>query len=104
MKQPHASPAATIEILRQQGLRPPKMLTLSITGICNLTCRHCWVEADRSSAVGNVPEAALRRLIGEYREIGGEELRFTGGEPLCHPGWPELLHLAHAEGFRTIAT
>lgn len=104
MNQHPASPAATIDILRQHGLRPPKMLTLSITGICNLACRHCWVEADKTSATGNVPEASLRPLMGEYREIGGEGLRFTGGEPLCHPGWPELLRLARVLGFATIAT
>ncbi|HEX9078205.1 MAG TPA: radical SAM protein [Desulfuromonadaceae bacterium] len=104
MKQPPASSAATIDILRQHGLRPPRMLTLSITGICNLACRHCWVEADRTSTVGNVPEAALHRLITEYKEIGGDGLRFTGGEPLCHPGWPELMRLARAGGFGAVAT
>ncbi|HTP64093.1 MAG TPA: radical SAM protein [Geobacteraceae bacterium] len=104
MKQPPASPAATIEILRQHGLRPPKMFTFSITGICNLVCRHCWVEADTSDAAPHVPVTALRRLIGEYRELGGEGLRFTGGEPLCHPGWLELLRFACDTGFATIAT
>ncbi len=104
MKEPPASPAATIEILRQHGLRPPRMFTFSITGVCNLACRHCWVEADKSSAAGHVPEAQLRRLISEYKEIGGEGLRFTGGEPLCHPNWPELLRLACDAGFKTVAT
>ncbi len=104
MKQSSAPPAATIEILRQHGLRPPKMLTISITGLCNLVCRHCWVEADTTSPVTHVPVAALHRLLGEYREIGGEGVRFTGGEPLCHPGWLDSLRLACAAGFKTVAT
>ena len=97
-------PGFVLETLRQYGLRPPKMLTLSITGICNLTCKHCWVEADTSSSAGHVPTSELVRVIGEYREIGGKGIRITGGEPLSHPGWPELLRFACAAGFRTVAT
>lgn len=79
------------------------MLTLSITGVCNLVCRHCWVEADPSSSAAQVPEPALRRIISEYRELGGEGIRITGGEPLCHPAWLDVLRFACAVGLGTVA-
>lgn len=102
-KSPATATADTFDILRQEGLRPPKMLTLSITAACNLTCRHCWVEAESASSSLHVPEKALHRLIGEYKEIGGEGLRITGGEPLSHPAWLDLLRFACGLGFGSVA-
>jgi len=103
MKQKALSPGAALETLRQHGLRHPKMLTFSITAACNLTCKHCWVEAMSASSSLHVPEKTLRRLIGEYRDFGGDGVRITGGEPLSHPGWLELLRFACGVGFKTVA-
>jgi radical SAM protein with 4Fe4S-binding SPASM domain len=79
------------------------MLTFSITSACNLTCKHCWVEADSQAASIHVPERTIRRLLGEYMEIGGESVRFTGGEPLLHPSWLGLLRHACEIGFKSVA-
>jgi radical SAM protein with 4Fe4S-binding SPASM domain len=103
MKQDSVSPDAALETLRQHGLRPPKMLTVSITGACNLTCRHCWVEADTTSPSAHVPAPSLLRLIGDYKELGGGGVRITGGEPLCHPDCMNLLRFACDLGFGTVA-
>jgi radical SAM protein with 4Fe4S-binding SPASM domain len=102
-KSPAKGTADTFEILSQAGLHPPKMLTLSITAACNLTCRHCWVEAVSASSSLHVPKKALRRLIGEYKELGGEGVRITGGEPLSHPAWLDLLRFACGLGFSSVA-
>ena len=85
------------------GLRPPKTLTIAITGACNLTCTHCWVGAGEAGSAGHVPKLTLRRLIAEFAALGGEGLRLTGGEPLCHPDVLELLRLARSSGFNTLA-
>jgi radical SAM protein with 4Fe4S-binding SPASM domain len=103
MPQRHIETCDTLEILRQLGLRPPKMLTFSITGACNLTCRHCWVEAESASPSMHVARETLLQLVREYREIGGEGVRITGGEPLLHPAWLDLLRLAWELGFKTVA-
>ena len=92
------------EILEQKGLKPPRMLTFSITGACNLVCAHCWVEADTTSSSMHVPEDAIRRILAEHRESGGEGIRFTGGEPLLHPSWPDLMRFAVELGFKNVAT
>ena len=91
------------DMLRSKGLRPPATLTLSITGSCNIACRHCWVDAGTDTAIGHAPEPLLDRLIGEFAAIGGTGIRFTGGEPLCYPGWPGLVRLARSAGFRNIS-
>ena len=91
------------QTLRLAGLRPPKTLTMAITGACNLTCSHCWVGAGGPGSARHVPSATLRRLIAEFAALGGGGLRLTGGEPLCHPDLLELLRFARSAGFGTLA-
>jgi radical SAM protein with 4Fe4S-binding SPASM domain len=88
--------------LALSGLRPPKMLTISITGACNLSCSHCWVAAGESASPPHVAGATVARLLGEFASLGGEGVRLTGGEPLCHPDWLEVLRLAVCSGFSTV--
>ena len=95
--------AHAAEVLRQKCLLPPKMLTLAITSTCNLTCSHCWVEAAPSASAVHAPEMALRRLIEEFAALGGEGVRFTGGEPLCHPAWLGLMKFARSVGLPKVA-
>ena len=92
-------PNEALRILRRHNLRPPRVLTMAITRACNLSCSHCWVDADGTLAAGHVPERTLRRLIEEFRILGGEGIRFTGGEPLCHPAWLRVLQFSRSVGF-----
>lgn len=96
-------PSEAVKILRREGVRPPITLTLAITGACNLSCRHCWVGAGVSSSAPHVPDRTLRRLLAEFAALGGEGVRFTGGEPLCHPDWQGLMQFARELGFRRVS-
>ncbi|HZV82339.1 MAG TPA: radical SAM protein [Geobacteraceae bacterium] len=84
--------------MRREELFLPKTLTIAITGRCNLACRHCWVGAGEGGS-GDVPERTLRRMLVEFRELEGEGVCLTGGEPLCHPAWLRILQFARALGF-----
>jgi radical SAM protein with 4Fe4S-binding SPASM domain len=88
--------------LGQAGLRPPGVLTLSITGACNLACCHCWVKAGEASSHAHVPLRSICRLVEEFAAIGGHGIRITGGEPLCHPRWLDILRFARSLGFETV--
>jgi radical SAM protein with 4Fe4S-binding SPASM domain len=90
------------ETLELSGLRLPKTLTIAITGACNLTCKHCWVAAGEGGSAGHVATETVSRLIKEFADLGGEGVRLTGGEPLCHPDWLPLLRLAVASGFSSV--
>jgi len=83
-------------------LRPPGMLTLAITGACNLKCCHCWVSAGEATSHAHVPLRTVRRLVEDFAAIGGTGIRITGGEPLCHPHWLDILQLSRSLGFKTI--
>lgn len=95
-------PIQPLEALRQFGLKPPRILTVAITDACNLVCNHCWVEAGGLTVATHVPEQLIERMIAEFAALGGEGLRVTGGEPLCHPAWLNILRCSRTAGFRTL--
>lgn len=95
--------STALKTLCREGLRPPKSLTIAITGACNLACRHCWVSAGETSSAPHVPERTVRRLIDEFLALDGEGVCLTGGEPLCHPGWLKILQCARSSGLRNVS-
>jgi radical SAM protein with 4Fe4S-binding SPASM domain len=91
-----------LTMLNLAGLRPPGTLTLAITGACNLECAHCWVRAGEATSHAHVPMQTLCRLAEEFAAIGGEGIRITGGEPLCHPHWLDILQHSCSLGFKEV--
>ncbi|MCC6728648.1 MAG: radical SAM protein [Chthonomonadales bacterium] len=76
--------------------RPLLQATIQITFRCNLTCAHCGqVQVGevrpRDSAV---PVERLRARIDSAVGAGAATLYLTGGEPLTHPRWPEVVRYA----------
>ena len=84
-------------------IRPPATLTLAITDCCNLTCSHCWVATDQQPQSGHVPEWSLLQIIEQFAALGGKHIRFTGGEPLLHPGWLRAMQFAATIGLSAIS-
>lgn len=91
-----------MKIFQQCGLKPPKTLSIAITGDCNLRCCHCWVKAGEESSRSHVPLRILRRLVAEFAAIGGDGIRITGGEPLCHPDWLDIVKFSSSLGFKKV--
>lgn len=90
------------QIMQEAGVRPPVTLTLAITRACNLACHHCWVEAGPSAASLHVPVQILRSLMKESAAMGTAGICLTGGEPLSHPHWLELMRLSRMLGFQQV--
>jgi radical SAM protein with 4Fe4S-binding SPASM domain len=55
-------------------------LYLHITKACNLTCKHCYVEAG-SPLKEELSITETLKIIDEFVHLGGEKLIITGGEP-----------------------
>ncbi len=83
--------------MARAGLAAPRALTVAVTGRCNLSCTHCLVEAGRPACAPDVPAATLMRLVAEFAALGGRELWLTGGEPLLHPRFEDVLACCAAE-------
>jgi radical SAM protein with 4Fe4S-binding SPASM domain len=77
----------------ESGLSRPKHLTLMITDRCNLRCHHCLL--DCTPDLGQlVPKEAVVGILEAFARLGCERLMLTGGEPLLHPDWLEILSFA----------
>jgi MoaA/NifB/PqqE/SkfB family radical SAM enzyme len=83
-----------MESIARAELNPPKVLTLMMTNNCNLGCRHCWPESFSHEMMNPVPVETLKRLITDFCALGAQEICLTGGEPLTHSGWRQLLCFA----------
>lgn len=86
---------------RPIGVPPLRSLYFYIAGACNLACRHCWI------APGFDPEARGKQFIPfEYVEkavraakpLGLTSVKLTGGEPLLHPRFREILTFVASQG------
>lgn len=81
------------EKIGKAGLQKPKILTLMITEACNLSCPHCLLNCKNLDAVP-VQKEIIVNIVDEFSELGGEVLFLTGGEPLSHPEWFDILGYA----------
>ncbi len=81
-------------ILKNAGLPAPRSLTLAITQNCNLACVHCWPESGAHAIEGSLEAKALEQTIESFIRLGVKELTITGGEPLTHPGWLDILRFS----------
>ncbi len=80
-----------LDSIIRAGLRSPKIVTLMVTNGCNLSCLHCWPESRSCGTAPPVPADTIKRLVKEFALLGVEEVCLTGGEPLTHPDWFEIL-------------
>lgn len=71
---------------------------ISITGRCGFSCRHCFNAEDSAPQRGELSRDALLDLIAQLDDCGVHALEITGGEPLIHPNFKELLHEIAARG------
>jgi cyclic pyranopterin phosphate synthase len=81
-------------------------LRVSVTDRCNFRCQYCmpadglpWLERKEILTFEEI-----ERLVRLFVELGVEDLRLTGGEPLVRREFPKLLGmLAGIEGLRDVS-
>ncbi|MCS6915881.1 MAG: radical SAM protein [Myxococcales bacterium] len=81
-------------------------LWLQLTGtLCNLACRHCFISCGPHD--DRVPVMSLSRieaLLAEAEELGVKEYYLTGGEPMLHPAFFDVLERVLKQGPTTVLT
>jgi len=75
---------------------PLRSIYFYLTEGCNLACRHCWIapEFDESGIMPAIPVNLFHKVINEALPLGLTDIKLTGGEPLMHPRFGELLDIA----------
>jgi uncharacterized Fe-S cluster-containing radical SAM superfamily protein len=96
---------ATGERRAQVALKSLDTLWFNTGTLCNLTCRHCYIESSPSNdRLVYLSAAEIAEYLDEIENLGlGTKLiGFTGGEPFMNPVLPAMLEIALARGFRTL--
>lgn len=83
-----------VDTIIRSGLKPPRDITIMITNKCNLSCCHCLPESNLHETRPMISAREIKGLIREFVHIGVKEVCLTGGEPLVHPDWFEILSFA----------
>ena len=69
----------------------------SITGACNMKCRHCFMSAPEAKH-GEPSLEELRKIADQLAACGYFNVSLTGGEPLIRKDLPEFLDLLKERG------
>ena len=68
----------------------------SITGRCNMRCRHCYMGAPAGQS--ELPLATMQRILDALCASGAMQISLTGGEPLMRADLMELIDSILARG------
>jgi radical SAM/Cys-rich protein len=108
---PLAAPAEQLRLLKaalvdaefeaRAGRLAPAALEVfqvNLGKLCNMTCRHCHVDAgpDRTDAM--MDDATLEQVIAAIRRSGAHTVDLTGGAPELHPRFRDLVQAAADAG------
>ena len=75
--------------------RPLRSLRVSVTDRCNLRCRYCMPEEEYVwlPREGLLTFEEIRELVIAFTDLGVNNVRLTGGEPLLRKDLPELVRM-----------
>lgn len=74
-----------------------KLLNIYLTNSCNLRCVHCFMKSGIKLA-NELGKNDWLNVLKQFKECGGTNVTFTGGEPLMNPDFEEIVRYAHGTG------
>jgi radical SAM protein with 4Fe4S-binding SPASM domain len=83
----------------------PLLVSWNITGLCNLACGHCYLDAARRRRADRdeIHTTTAVGIVGQIAELApGAMLVFSGGEPLLRRDLPVLVRQAAACGLAPV--
>jgi radical SAM/Cys-rich protein len=83
-----------------EALKPGRLeiFQVNLGKLCNMTCRHCHVDAgpDRTDAM--MSDAVVERVLAAIRSSGAHTVDLTGGAPELHPRFRDVVEASVAAG------
>lgn len=96
-------PKLTEYLFRKAAVtKTPLSVAFELTPVCNMACRMCYVRMDRKTQESIAPLHTCKEWLDlalEAREHGLLYILLTGGEPLVHPEFREIVSGLHRMGF-----
>lgn len=75
-------------------------LTIEITSLCNLKCGHCYVDdRQNDSRYEYLDMAIIEKIVNEALRLNAITITLTGGEPLTHPNFLDIITHIKEKGF-----
>lgn len=74
-------------------------LNIYLTEACNLRCKTCFMSAGKPLR-GELTYEQWVDVLRQFKESGGKEVTFTGGEPTMNKDFDEIIKYAHSLGLR----
>ena len=72
---------------------------LYLTNGCNLCCRHCWINPVYEKGIPSpgkyIDFEQLKNAVKQARPLGLSNAKLTGGEPLLHPQFIDIVDFFH---------
>lgn len=85
-----------------EGVPPLLSFYIYLSDDCNLKCRHCWVTPGFVNGGQSLEQALevdlLQKAVKEARPLGLINIKLTGGEPMVHPQFLEIVDMLTSEG------
>ena len=63
----------------------------SITGKCNYNCKHCFMAKDNEKLMKEFTWEEMLAALDEFEKCGIQTVELTGGEPMLHPHFMDLV-------------
>jgi radical SAM protein with 4Fe4S-binding SPASM domain len=82
-------------------IKPPFMVSYSITTMCNLKCKHCYSSSLDKAAPNELSTEEALHLVDDLSGWGIGLLIIDGGEPLCREDLLDIVRYASSKGIRT---
>lgn len=87
----------TFEVRSGFHLEVPPLVWLELTRRCNLDCPHCYINGG-AARDGEMGTTELLSCVDELADMGVWAIAITGGEPMLHPDFVEIVNYAHSKG------
>ena len=88
-------------LLKENKVRPPRLIAWELTNACNLTCIHCRADAIKKPGPDELSTEEAKHFVDELMEYK-PIIILTGGEPLLRPDVYEIAQYATDKGFRVV--
>lgn len=74
-------------------------LDLNVTNRCNFRCVHCAFDSG-IKAMNELSIKELEKILKDTKELGGEKIDITGGEPTIREDIDEIIKLGKSLGYK----
>ncbi len=97
--------SSTSSCLPQSSRQRKPIVVWNITRTCNLQCIHCYADSHPQMYTGELDWNQCCEVIDDLADYGASALLLSGGEPLVHPRFKDILSRASERGLKmTIST